>query len=414
MVNKTPWPSVRLVNIANEVTVGYVGPMTSEYRPNGIPFLRSKNVKPFTINLDDIRYISDEFHHRIKKSRLTPGDVLIVRTGVPGATAVIPNWLPEANCADVVLVRPSSLLNAHYLAYFVNTVANYHVSAHTVGAVQQHFNVGSAKELLIPLPSRQEQDAIVAVLRAFDGKIELNLKMNDTLEAMAQALFKSWFVDFDPVIAKATGRKPYGMNEATSALFPDRFAESELGLIPEGWRIGHLDDLLILQRGFDLPAMHRREGSYPILAASGFSGTHDEFKVNRPGVTTGRSGLIGKVFFVHENFWPLNTSLWIKEFRISRPVHAYHLLKELDFETFNAGSAVPTLNRNHVHNLQVVIPNRFVIEAFEELGILLFQKCHANEKESLRLASLRDALLPKLLSGEIRVRQAEKLVAEAV
>ena len=120
------------------------------------------------------------------------------------------------------------------------------------------------------------------------------------------------------------------------------------------------------------------------------------------------------MFFVHEDFWPLNTSLWIKEYRVSRPIHAYFILRELDFETFNAGSAVPTLNRNHVHNLKVTIPAGAVIEAFEKLAKPLFQRCYSNEQESRTLASLRDALLPKLLSGEIRVRQAENLIAEAV
>jgi type I restriction enzyme S subunit len=109
------------------------------------------------------------------------------------------------------------------------------------------------------------------------------------------------------------------------------------------------------------------------------------------------------VFFVQENYWPLNTSLWVKEFRASRPVHAYYILTGLNFELFNAGSAVPTLNRNHVHNLPVVVPPVSVIEQFESLAIHFFRCSRQNEIQSLHLAATRDALLPKLLSGEVRV-----------
>lgn len=128
-----------------------------------------------------------------------------------------------------------------------------------------------------------------------------------------------------------------------------------------------------------------------------------------PGVTTGRSGVLGNVFFVHEDFWPLNTSLWIKEYKASKPIHAYHLLKNLDVGTFNAGSAVPTLNRNHVHNLRVIIPEPRVVEHYEELVAVMFRRVYQNEKEAQTLIDLRDALLPKLISGQLRIPTATAL-----
>ncbi|NEO32103.1 MAG: restriction endonuclease subunit S [Symploca sp. SIO3C6] len=270
-----------------------------------------------------------------------------------------------------------------------------------------------AESLDIPLPPLPEQKAIANILGTLDDKIELNQQMNRTLEAIAQAIFKSWFVDFDPVYAKMDGRQPVGMDAATADLFPDEFEDSPLGMIPKGWRVGKLDNLLVLQRGFDLPKSQRIPGKYPVITASGSSDTHAEYKVKGPGVVTGRSGLLGKVFFVHENFWPLNTSLWIREFRTSRPLHAYHLLRGLEFETFNSGSAIPTLNRNHVHNLPVIVPPISIVEAFEDLVMPMFYKCRENYKQSRTLATIRDTLLPKLLSGEIRVKEAEKL-AETV
>jgi len=261
-------------------------------------------------------------------------------------------------------------------------------------------------------PGLPEQHAIAHILGTLDDKIELNRRMNETLEAMARTLFKSWFVDFDPVRAKAEGRDP-GLPKEIVDLFPDRFEGSELGEIPAGWKIGPLDSVLVLQRGFDLPATQRTEGDYPVLAASGPAGTHNEFMVRGPGVTTGRSGVLGKVFYVHEDFWPLNTSLWVKEFRHSKPAFAFHLLQGLDFGMFNAGSAVPTLNRNHVHNLPTLQPPPPIIDAFESAATAYLRRQKQSEDQSRTLAALRDTLLPKLISGELRVKDAEQ-IAETV
>ena len=243
MAEPEPWPVVPLSEVADEVTVGFVGPMTSEYRFSGVPFLRSQNVKPLRIEIRGIEHISWEFHERIAKSRLAPGDVVIVRTGAPGTCAVVPDSLSIANCADLVVVRPGPNLNPHYLAYFVNFIAQHHVYAYSVGAVQQHFNVSSAKALPIPVPPRRIQDGIVAAVSPIDAKIELNREMKRTLEAMAQALFGSWFVDFDPIIAKAAGGHPTHMARDTAILFPDQFTDSPAGPLPSGWRIGSLVDV---------------------------------------------------------------------------------------------------------------------------------------------------------------------------
>ena len=159
---------------------------------------------------------------------------MIVRTGKPGTCAVIPEELPDSNCSDLVIVRCGAEILNRFLCYYVNSAASNHIAAHTVGAVQQHFNVASAKTMEIPLPPLGEQKAIAHILGILDDKIELNRKTNETLEAMAKALFKSWFVDFDPVRAKVEGR-PTGLPAEISDLFPDSFEDSELGEIPSGW-----------------------------------------------------------------------------------------------------------------------------------------------------------------------------------
>jgi len=140
------------------------------------------------------------------------------------------------------------------------------------------------------------------------------------------------------------------------------------------------------------------------MAASGFNGTHSDFRVSGPGVTTGRSGVLGKVFYVIDDFWPLNTSLWVKEFKLAGPAYAYHILGNLDFAIYNAGSAVPTLNRNHVHILPVVMPPRALVREFEKVAMPLFTLIKQNENQIQILVQTRDSILPGLLSGAIHVQ----------
>jgi type I restriction enzyme S subunit len=266
----------------------------------------------------------------------------------------------------------------------------------------------AAYEFAFPPP--YERRAAAKVLAAFDDRITLLRETNATLEAIAQALFKSWFVDFDPVRAKMEGSAPEGMDEATAALFPDSLEETELGVVPKGWAIGQLDDLLVLQRGFDLPSHDREPGQYPIIAASGPSGTHREAMVRGPGVVTGRSGVLGKVFLELEDFWPLNTTLWVKAFKAVTPCFAYELLRMLDFKSYNAGSAVPTLNRNHIHGLPYVLPDRRCVEHYESFALAIHQRCRENEKQAQTLSTLRDTLLPRLISGQLRLPEAQTTV----
>lgn len=369
-----------------------------------------------------IRYISESSRNR---RTLQKNDIIIETAGgsresPTGRTLLVTERLLASSdlpltCASFCrfLRANPALVEPRFLYWYLQHL--YVIGEMWVHQVQ-HTGVARfqytrfASSVPIPLPPLPEQQAIAHILGTLDDKIELNRRMNETLEAIARALFTSWFVDFDPVRARAEDRQPAGMDEDTAALFPNRFEVSELGEIPMGWQVGRLDDLLVLQRGYDLPADQRTPGPYPVISASGPSGIHSEYKALGPGVTTGRSGLLGKVFLVHENFWPLNTSLYIKEYRISRPAHAYHLLNTLDFAVFNSGSAVPTLNRNHVHNLPVVVPPQLVVEAFETRALPLLRCCFQNDQQSQTLAAIRDTLLPKLLSGEIRVKEAEKLV----
>ena len=375
-----------------------------EYWGGDVPWI---GIKDATENhgrvLADTLQHTNELGIANSSARILPTNtVCLSRTASVGYVVVMGR--PMATSQDFVNWVCSDALDHRFLKYVLLAEQSAFLRFAS-GTTHQTIYFPEVKAFHVCLPPLAEQRAVAEILGTLDDKIELNRRMNETLEAMARALFKSWFVDFDPVRAKAEGRDP-GLPKPLADLFPDRLVDSELGEIPEGWDVGPLDSVLVLQRGFDLPATQRTSGPYPVLAASGPSGTHSEFMVRGPGVTTGRSGVLGNVFYVAEDFWPLNTSLWVKEFRHSRPAYAFHLLQGLDFTLFNAGSAVPTLNRNHVHTLSTLLPPVAVIDAFERFATGCLTRQRNNVEQATTLARARDSLLPKLISGQLRVKEA--------
>ena len=187
---------VKLSSIAT-LTVGFVGTMAKHYTETGVPLLRSLNVKPFKIIGNDMKYVSEEFSNSISKSILHEGDVIIVRTGIPGTCCVVPAEYDGCNCSDVVIVHPNtSLVDPHYLAAFINVWGQKQVRNNKVGAIQQHFNVHSAEELLIFLPGLNEQKRIASVIVALNSKIENNNAICNELETMAKTIYDYWFTQF--------------------------------------------------------------------------------------------------------------------------------------------------------------------------------------------------------------------------
>jgi type I restriction enzyme S subunit len=156
------WPESTLSDVCREITVGHVGSMKGEYKDTGIPFLRSQNIRPFEVTLENVVYVSQRFHQSLKKSILRPGDLAIVRTGYPGTTAVVPESLPEANCSDLVIMRVGGSVDPNYIAAFLNSsYGRYLVGSQLVGAAQKHFNVAAAKQVVLRIPPLHEQAKIV-------------------------------------------------------------------------------------------------------------------------------------------------------------------------------------------------------------------------------------------------------------
>jgi len=377
--------------------------------------IRSQNVYNDGFSPSGLVFISDEQAQKLDGVAVQQDDVLLNITGdsVARVCLALAQYLPARVNQHVAIIRPSSkILDSRFLRYFLASPyqQDLMLGLAGAGATRNALTKGMIEDFKVPYPSLATQNAISDVLSALDDRISLLRDTNATLEAIAQALFKSWFVDFDPVRAKVEGLDPEGMDAATAALFPNSFEESNLGLVPKGWLIGELQDLLVLQRGFDLPASERIAGDYPLIAASGPSGTHHIAMAKGPGVVTGRSGVLGKVFLTLEDYWPLNTTLWVKKFNRATPCYAYELLKLLDFSSFNAGSAVPTLNRNHIHGLKYVLPPLELVQAYEDMARAIHLRVLENNRQVQTLTQLRDTLLPRLISGQLRLSETEASV----
>lgn len=425
------WRDVALEDVADELTVGYVGPMASEYVDEGIPFLRSLNVDPLRINKNDLKFITPEFHSRIRKSRLTPGDVVIVRTGKPGACSVVPEWLADANCSDLVIVRCGPQLDNRFLAYYVNTVACDHVAAHLVGAVQQHFNVGSARTLRLNLPPLAEQKAIAAVLGALDDKIELNRRMNATLEAMARALFQSWFVDFDPVRAKLDGRPPAALDPATAALFPDSFQDSEAGHIPKGWTIQPVGEVVDCVGGgtpSTAEPKYWEGGTHHWTTPKDFSSLQapvlldTDRKLTDAGIAKISSGLLpagtlllssrAPVGYLAIAAMPVAINQGFIALKCNERASNFFMLNwcqtnMAEIESRATGTTFAEISKQNFRPIRVVLPPKELMAAFTAKVAPLYAQITANLHQSRTLATLRDTLLPKLLSGELSVAESK-------
>ena len=385
---------------------------TPEKTDFGVPLVTAKVIKNGRIETPTEFIAAEAFDGWMRRGMPMPGDVVLTTEAPLGEVAQLGKDRVALAQRVVTLRGKAGVLDNSYLLYLLQTEAmQSQLKARATGTTVLGIKQSELRKVAVRIPPIELQRNAASVLRVLDDRIALLRENNATLEAIAQALFKSWFVDFDPVRAKQQGLAPVGMDEATAALFPDALDNSIVGPVPFGWQVGMLQDLLVLQRGFDLPAQDRTVGAFPIIAASGPSGTHAEGKVKGPGVVTGRSGVLGRVFMELDDHWPLNTTLWVKDFRVATPCYAYELLRLLDLGSFNAGSAVPTLNRNHVHGLPQVRPPRACVEAFEAIAMTLHRRARMNAEQADTLAALRDTLLPRLISGQLRLPDAEALAA---
>ena len=303
------------------------------------------------------------------------------------------------------IVRGNHKTNTRYLMY---ALSELDISGYLTGSTMPKLTQGNMNQISLLTPPLPEQRAIAHILGTLDDKIELNRRMNETLEAMARALFKSWFLDFDPVRAKMAGRDT-GLPKRLADLFPDRMVDSELGEIPEGWEVKTLGDLLELAYGKALRADSRHDGDVPVYGSNGEVGWHNKRLVQGPGIVVGRKGNPGVITWAAIDFFPIDTTFYVVPKDSNQNLYfLFYALKGQDLPSIAADSAVPGLNRNLAYMNKQVLPVDRIVEHFNVYVDPIFDRSHCLAAESRILAFLRDALLPKLISGEIRLRDGDK------
>ncbi len=410
------WPKKKVIELQNEGYLlvedgnhGEYRPRREEFDSEGTFFIRAADMSNGRVLFESAAKINETALDRIRKGIGKPGDVILSHKGTVGKVAFVPSDAPPFVCSPQTTfwrTLDNEYLDRQYLYAFIQSAffSNQLASVKGETDMADYVSLTAQRAFDVIIPPLKTQKAIAHILGTLDDKIELNRRMNRTLEAMARALFKSWFVDFDPVRAKMAGRAPDGMDAQTAALFPDRLVDSELGEVPEGWEVKKLGEVIELAYGKALKAGNRNPGSIPVFGSNGAVGWHDESLVDGPGIIVGRKGNPGIIKWCQADFFPIDTTFYVVAKGSIASLHfLFHSMELLDLPSFGADSAVPGLNRNMAYMSLVVVPPKETVKTFDEIIKPVFNKMEDNEKESRTLAALRDALLPMLLSGEVRV-----------
>ena len=277
-----------------------------------------------------------------------------------------------------------------------------------VGSANPTLNRNHVHPIKVQWPPFNEQSAIAHILGTLDDKIELNRQRNQTLEAMARTLFQDWFVDFGPVRAKMEGREPYLPADLWN-LFPTRLDSDGK---PEGWEKKRVSDFLALDYGKSLPAGKRNHGNIPVYGSGGVTGFHDKPLINGPAIIVGRKGTIGSLYWEDGPSFPIDTVFHVRP--VAPLFFCYNLLESLPLRNMNTDAAVPGLNRENVCRLEVTAPPPDLISTFANTANCLRENITAVSRDSETLTQIRDTLLPKLISGELRIRDVERYLDRAV
>jgi type I restriction enzyme, S subunit len=321
---------------------------------------------------------------------LNEGELLIVMTDlisrapVLGGSFFVPSserYLHNQRLGLVQITRPE-IIDRRFLYYLLNTHSHRgQVRGSASGATVRHTSPSRLKACRVQVPSDvREQSRVADILSPYDDLVENNRRRIALLEEAARMLYREWFVDLR---------------------FPGHEHVKIAQGLPNGWERRMVGSVLTLQRGFDLPLDSRVVGDVPVYGSTGIVGTHNTARVNFPTLITGRSGSLGVVCYVDEPCWPLNTSLWVKEFKGASVYFAYFLLSNMKLENFSGGASVPTLDRKVVHAAKVVIPPSFLMALFDEQVELLFAQSKLLRQQNEKLVRARNLLLPRLMNGEI-------------
>src|SRR2546422_3764895 len=369
------WPTMtveqlqqRRILLVEDGNHGEYRPRPDEFVSAGVAFIRAADMDSGRVLFESASKINAHARQRITKGIGAPGDVLLSHKGTVGKLALVPDDAPAFVCSPQTTfwrTLDQERLDRKFLYAFLRSPGFHAQLATRAGETDMapYMSLTSQRGLHVTLPPITTQRTIGNILGTLDDKIELNRRMNETLEALARALFKWWFVDFDPGRAKAEGRDP-GLPKPLADLFPDRFEDSELGEIPQGWRIVTLGDLLELAYGRALKAEERAAGDVPVYGSNGQVGWHNDALVRGPGIVVGRKGNPGVVTWVQTKFYPIDTTFYVLP-RARYSLHfLFHALSRQDLRSLSADSAVPGLNRNLAYMSAQILPPASLLEVF--------------------------------------------------
>lgn len=367
----------------------------------GVPVLNGSNLQGFKLNEESFNYVSQEKADSLGKAKAHRGDVVITHRGTLGQIVYIPN---DSKYEQYVISQSQfrlklkkEVIRPDFFVYFFHTRLGQHrilMNASQVGVPALARPTSTFKEVLVPVPSLDVQSKVMDILNSLDDKIECNRRINENLEQQAQALFKSWFVDFEP--------------------FKDQpFVESELGMIPKGWKINSVEDFCDVFTGKKNVDKSSDKGKYPFFSCSPSHTYSDEFLYD------------GEVILVAGNgSYTGRTSYYIGKFDLYQRTYAcvlknglspqlssfmYFMMKTL-FEPKKMGgtrgSSIPYIVMGDI--TQQLFPyKKDAVNSYSEIAYNILLQMLNNEQESRRLAELRDTLLPKLMSGEINVNEVK-------
>lgn len=405
-----------------------------DYVPKGTPIITVEHLGENRISHSNLPLVSDEDKARLSKYVLRTGDIVFSRVGSVDRRALVQptedGWLFSGRCLRVRV--DTTLLDARWLSYFFGlpSFKNY-IRGIAVGATMPSINTKILSDIPIYFPDLATQREAALTLAQIDDRITLLRETNKTLEAIAQALFKSWFVDFDPVRAKMEGRQPEGMDEATAALFPDSFEESELGLVPRGWKVLPFLEVCEMQGGAQPPASEfkdeSREGYIRLLQIRDFStdahktyvplekklktATDDDVLIGRYGSASGDKekdslgrvcrGLAGAYNVALMKLVPLLVGREFAMQLVDDP-RFYQYLQGVSSKAVQSG-----FSKKELAHYKVAVPSVNLCEKYETFGALIWRRSKEIKEQIENLSNLRDILLPRLISGQLRLSDAE-------
>jgi type I restriction enzyme S subunit len=417
-----------------------IGPFGSRmksdcYVPVGVPVIRGTNISDTRDLVGEMVYITPEKAEEVQSSIIVADDLFFPHRGSIGLVGIVPrNGAPRyvQSSSMMKLTCDRSQVEPLYLFYFFRSAQGRQEllkNASTVGTPGIGQPLSSLKAIHVPYPPLAEQKAIAAVLGALDDKIELNRRMNATLEAMARALFQSWFVDFDPVRAKLDGRPPAPRDPPTPALFPEHLEETALGHTPKGWEVRSLDKTAHYLNGLALQKYPPGDGpTLPVIKIAQLR-KGDSVGADRCNTDLRPEYIVqdGDVLFSWSG--SLEVELWCGGpgalnqhlFKVTSPEFPkwfyylwtlYHL-DEFRLIAADKATTMGHIQRGHLTAAKVLIPPRPLLDAMTRTMSPLIDQLIANRIQSRTLATLRDTLLPKLLSGELSVAKSFPEVYQA-